>query len=551
MTARIALLSRLSRTSTRRASGIIGLAALLVAMVTWALASPVGASPDEDYHLASIWCGQGARDGLCEPGEQADTRHVQQRLISSPCYAFKPAESAACQWPIMTQDTDLVDTDRGNFDGSYPPVFYFVMSFLVGGQVADSVILMRVANAVISLSLLAAVWLVSPTGLRRALVGATAVTIVPLGMFLLPSINPSSWALLSALALPVAVLGYITTEDRRRRLLLGALAAVALLMGAGARADSAIYGVLAIGLAGVVTVRLSWAYVRRMVYPAILAVVALGLFLTTGQSESVSGTGATELTFGAFVRLMGDVPSLWTGALGGWGLGWLDTYLPAVVPVAAWAVLVGVVFAALAGAGPRRLVAFVLAGIAVWVVPTYMQYLSGYPVGAAIQPRYILPMIIVLVVVALTRTHEPPIRWAGGQWALVVVALSLANAVSLHTNLRRYVTGSDVVDPSLDAGSEWWWPTLPVGPTLTWAVGSVAFAVALVLLTLSLLTSNGRDVSAAEAPARHLAPAEGAVPGADERAVDEARGTVDPDEAAPAVATAAPGAVRSAAERDS
>lgn len=491
MTDRLVLALRSPSGRLTRIVGVVGLLALATAFVAWALSSPVGASPDEDYHLASIWCGQGAREGLCEPGGAADTREVQRRLIASPCFAFKPAESAACQWPIMTGDTELVDTDRGNFDGSYPPAFYFTMSFFAGDQVADSVIVMRVVNGLLALLLLGAVWVASTSGLRRGLVGATAVTLVPLGMFLLPSINPSSWALLSAIALPVAALGYLTTDDRRRRWVHGALAAVALLVGAGARADSAIYGALAIGLAGIVTLRFSWAHVRRLVYPAFLVLVALVLFSTTGQSESISGSGETTLSFGAFVRLMGDVPSLWTGALGGWGLGWLDTYLPAIVPVAAWAVLVGVVFAALAGAGPRRLVALAVAGGAVWVVPTYMQYLSGYPVGAAIQPRYILPMIIILVVIALARTDEPPVRWAVGQWVLVVVALACANAVALHTNLRRYVTGSDVVDPGLDAGAEWWWPSLPFGPTVTWVVGSVAFALALAALTLPM-TSTGQ-----------------------------------------------------------
>ncbi|QGQ18886.1 DUF2142 domain-containing protein [Cellulomonas sp. JZ18] len=471
-----------------RAAGVVGLAALLVALLGWALASPVGATPDEDYHLASIWCGQGERDGLCEAGDGETSREVQQRLLSSPCYAFEPAESAACQGPVMTEDTELVDSERGNFVGAYPPVFYFVMSIFVGDEVADSVLVMRAVNALLVVLLVAAVWLASPPGLRGGLVGGAVVTAVPLGMFLLPSVNPSSWALLSAMTLPVAVLGYITTADRRRRWVLGVLAAVALGVGAGARADAALYGALAIGLAGIATLRPGWAHVRRLVYPALLGVVAILLFFSAGQSESVSaGGGPTSMSLPAFVRLMGDVPSLWTGALGSWGLGWLDTYMPAVVWVAAWSVLVGTVFAALAGADLRRLAALLVGGVAVWVVPTYMQYLSGYPVGAAIQPRYVLPIIVVLAVVALSRTQGPAVRWSGGQWALVVLALGVAHAVALHTNVRRYVTGADVVDPDLDAGAEWWWPGLPLGPTALWVVASAAFVVAVGLLTLSLV----------------------------------------------------------------
>ena len=46
--------------------------AFFVTCAGWALASPVGAAPDDDYHLASIWCAQGEREGVCvRPGCRA------------------------------------------------------------------------------------------------------------------------------------------------------------------------------------------------------------------------------------------------------------------------------------------------------------------------------------------------------------------------------------------------------------------------------------------------------------------------------------------------
>ena len=211
--------------------------------------------------------------------------------------------------------------------------------------------------------------------------------------------------------------------------------------------------------------------------------VALALFLSAGQSEAVSNPAAPEPSFGSIARLFVDIPSLWTGALGGWGLGWLDTSMPAVVWVSAWSVLAGVTFAALGGIDRRQLLALVGIGGAVWVVPGYMQYISGYPVGAAIQARYILPLIVMLAVIAMARVPgRRPVRWSGGQWVLIVVALSIANAAALYFNIRRYVTGIDVQQASLDGGREWWWE-IPVGPMATWIIGSVAFGVAVVILT--------------------------------------------------------------------
>ena len=37
--------------------------ALLVVFGSWAVTSPVGASPDDDYHLSSIWCAGGEQSG--------------------------------------------------------------------------------------------------------------------------------------------------------------------------------------------------------------------------------------------------------------------------------------------------------------------------------------------------------------------------------------------------------------------------------------------------------------------------------------------------------
>ena len=39
----------------RSVSVVVVLAAALVSGICWSLASPIGASPDDDYHQASIW----------------------------------------------------------------------------------------------------------------------------------------------------------------------------------------------------------------------------------------------------------------------------------------------------------------------------------------------------------------------------------------------------------------------------------------------------------------------------------------------------------------
>jgi hypothetical protein len=467
---------------------VLGALAILVALGSWALASPVGASPDEDYHLNSTWCGQGVREGVCESGESSADRRVPAALTqSAECYNFDPQTSASCQGQGFTDDEQqLVLSDRGNFVGDYPPVFYFFTSWFVGDDISVSVIAMRLANALLFVLTVGATYLASAPGLRRALVGGFAITAVPLVMFLIPSINPSAWAVLGVGTVMVAVLGYLTAETRGRRLVLAALAALSVLLAAGARADAAIFSVVAIGAALIMTLRPGVRHLLRMVYPVVLAVVCAVAFLSAGQSEAVStGDVRPTLSFAVVGDIFMQIPSLWVGSLGQWGLGWLDTTMPSVVWVLSWGVFVALVFAAVAGADRRRGLALAGIVVALWVVPGYIQYLAAAPVGTGVQPRYILPLIVLLAVAALARLEGEAFRITAGQRWVMVVLLSVANAVAMHRNIRRYVTGVDVPSMNLDADIEWWWG-IPVSPMVVLVVGASAFAVGLALLTSEL-----------------------------------------------------------------
>lgn len=65
----------------KRALLILGIGLLAIAgLGAWAFASPAGSSPDDDYHLASIWCAQGERDSICELTEHETARALPNQL---------------------------------------------------------------------------------------------------------------------------------------------------------------------------------------------------------------------------------------------------------------------------------------------------------------------------------------------------------------------------------------------------------------------------------------------------------------------------------------
>jgi hypothetical protein len=101
---------------------------------------------------------------------------------------------------------------------------------------------------------------------------------------------------------------------------------------------------------------------------------------------------------------------------------------------------------------------------------------------------------------------EPPgkrILFSRGQVALIVLALSVSNFVSLQTNIRRYVTGTDQAGLNLDSGREWWWDS-PITPNMVWLLGSLVFTAMLVVLVREIAWKAGTvaEKSSPGTPAR-------------------------------------------------
>lgn len=472
-----------------------------LALASWGLSSAVGSSPDDEYHLASIWCGQGLREGICEAGASDETR-VVPRVINerSSCYAYRPNQSAACEVPVVGE---TADTNRGNFAGGYPPVFYATMSVFVSADVSASVILMRTANAFLFVGLASLLFFLLPRSRRDALVLGAMVSLVPLGMFLIPSTNPSSWAVISAVTLWVSLLGFFETTSAKRKIALGSLATLATLLGAGARGDAAVYGIVAMLAAMVLSFQKTRRYALSCLLPLGLAIGSALLFLSAGQAAVLTpdafDAGMTQdQMLSLLVADLQLLPELWVGALGTWGLGWLDTPLPGIVWVTCVAIFSAMIFGGLTTSPPRKSIAFAGVFVSLIIIPMYILVNDRVIVGAFVQPRYIYPLMIMLAGVALLQLDRSLLRFSWMQLMSMASALSIANAVALHINIRRYITGLDVGGFNLSNSPEWWW-NLPIGPMGVWVIGAFSFAVALfgfaIYLRASERTDDTRDLA--------------------------------------------------------
>jgi hypothetical protein len=461
----------------------------ILALSAWAVSSPIGSSPDDDFHNPSIWCGQGAREGLCEPGSEPNTSLVPQTLTNnSICYAFNNAASGVC-----TESKALAQAYRVNLhNGGYPPVYYWATSWLASDDLTASILGIRIANSILGVLLIAVlVWLL-PKHLRQIPVLSLIATAVPLGMFTIASVNPSSWAILSIAIFFPSVIGLVRAESWQKALPFAALAGLSFLMGSGSRADSGAFLLLAAALAVLLALPKKYITAVKPLPRALIGAAGLGIFVfMLSTSNTVSQWIAISVNLGLGTLLASGLqnirtlPDLFVGAFGYWALGWLDTPLPSSVWTITFGIFFALFFASIKSFSIRQTIAAVAAFGALITVPLVTLAVQGYVVGQWVQPRYLVPLLTLLLAVALyKRSSSKGVGLSSGQIFFIGLGLVGANAISLHTNLRRYLTGLDFNEISLDTAIEWWWVTKPAGdpliwfsPGTVWLGGVVAFAL--------------------------------------------------------------------------
>lgn len=451
--------------------------AFLVTTMGWALASPVGAAPDDDYHLASIWCAQGEREGVClGPGVEPAALLVPAPVVqSAACYAFRPDVTADCQDEVLAS-TELASTQHVNqISGLYPGAYYTAMSVLVGPDVERSVMTMRLANALLASLLLAAVLRLLPAGLAAAASLAVVVTFVPLGLSLVASTNPSSWSIIGIGTFWAFALAFLRRggASDRRGMLIAVSMVVSAAMAIAARVDSAAY--VAITAIVVVTLagwRRSLARPWRLALVAVLALAGALTYLNRGQplTGGDSALGTTDAGAGLLLTNLAYFPVLVQGVVGGWNLSWNDVLMPPYVPIAGVLVLGALLYRGLEAPSRRTLVAAGIAAAALVAVPIAYLQSQRLGVGEVVQPRYVLPLLTLLVGVVSVgpRLGRPLPLPTAPRW-VIAVGLSLSGILAFWAYAHRFTSGSGIglfareaLGASAGLGAPLWLTTLVV-----------------------------------------------------------------------------------------
>lgn len=483
---------------------VLALAGTIMTLVAWLLSSPHGSSPDDPYHLSSIWCAAGFEEGVCQfvgDGLETGEVYVPAPVARVTCFVQPPTD-ASCSPAMFTESVDELReaAGAGNVERERPGVYYRAMHVLIGPDVFTSIWRMRVANALLAVVVSALVLAVSRPAVRQALVASWLVTAIPLGVFLVTSTNSGAWGVIGLANLWAALLTALEPGPRPRRIAAAALALLTATMALGSRIEALPYTLVTVA----VVVVLAWngdlidrlRGDRRAAGLALAAVITVAVlatswrgagYVTTALEAFDSGfTRWTQLGVGnaAFYNLL-EFPTLYAGAFGwAWGLGWLDAKLPPLTFLPAVMAMAGLVFVGIGRTDRRKSVAVGLVVLAMAGYPLLAHAIRGLLIYDEYQPRQFIALLTLLVALTvLAPAGRPLVTLARPQRVAVAVAVAVANSTALHVNTRRYTLGPP---PPLGAAKEWWfdldrtlvwWWAGAWSPMTNWVIGTVGTAL--------------------------------------------------------------------------
>lgn len=520
-----------SSTRAKLLRSVLVLLGAALTLTAWLYASPPGSSPDDGYHLGSIWCANGYMPDRCleSPGTaDPDVAIAPSVLAQLTCVAGDGRKSAACQNDIYQQFEGRFAPTVTNLSGTRATLYYRTANLLITDDISATIARIRVMNAALVLLLVGLTAGLAAPDLRRAVLASWLVASLPHGLFLMTSLNSTAWGLIGVGTCLANAVTALRPGDRWRRGTAGTLAVLGASMALGSRTEAGAHlAVIAVALAVLWLTdlqrdtggRRSDGRRRRLaLLYAVPALFAVGIVVRFSALPYLLGSGS-GLASGwdrlvqrgisnPALTLAAETPQLWTGALGTWSLGWLDTNMPSTVSVSATIGFVGLIVLGAAGASRGRSLSMIVVFLAMIALPTISLLSIGLVVLEQLQPRHYLPLLYALLAFALIRTPgQPPLEIGRGTRISLAGILTVGHSVALAVNINRYTRGlTEFLYVDANREVEWWWGGSAPSPEIVWAFGTVGYGL-LAFTVLSLFavrtTARGRALSLPGPAASH------------------------------------------------
>ena len=328
---------------------------------------------------------------------------------------------------------------------------------------------------------------------KWAVLLALFVGMVPVGLFIIPSTNPSSWAIAGVVSAGLCAMNFFLSSKRSHRVIAVLGFIVALLFTRNVRGDVNIMLAICVTLGA-----LSGFFIRetdrshkfdraKLLKLGFLVVPGL-LYIHLKIFSLYPWSVISYILNGSFYSFSNDSPQAFLGFLGGSiQLGSAD-FAPTPVVL----ILMSVGFATFIVITARfvPLKVKISSGFGLSLLFFMSYWFSLGAIGLA--SRYVMAIYLVSLATfsasAVSGRKLINFQFSKSSLVTIFLAISLAQSLSLHQSIRRYVTGTNIAGWNLNKGAQWWWTYGP-SPMSIWLIGSVAFGVAL-FIVLSMINSD-------------------------------------------------------------
>jgi hypothetical protein len=444
----------------------------------WAIGSPPGSSPDEDLHLSSALCHAKYQEGNCET--------IPKRLVEvGKCYFFDSQTTSVCEESIAQIE---VAPERIYGDKRY---YHFLSNFISLSSVDRSTIQLRVVNSLLSSIAIFLIIVLTTRSIYLPILISWLTVNIPLGFFILSSVNPSSWLYIFAfLFLPFV---YKLFQQKDSSILVSSkilILIATLILALEGRSDTLLFAsIFAVSLLPVIF-NLTMKNEKYKTLVNIFTLVMAGPLAIAVWNRS-NLVNFREFKIGEW-EILTSLPSIITGVFGGWGLGSLETTMPPITYIGSFVTILVILFMSLRFINKSESITYILFVFFAFLIPFFVLVRSNLRVGEWVQPRYILPIFYALIglcLIVIFRSFKTKPLLLVTNFLFVVSTISFSFA--LHTFYRRYTVGLDNYSLIFREPDSWWWKfdAFP-SPVLTYFVTVIVFIVFWIKIIKDILSES-------------------------------------------------------------
>jgi hypothetical protein len=447
-----------------------------VALLCWAFSAPIGAGPDSDFHISSIWCGQGERKGLCEEiGASAAQYNAKVPFMFQMCDNRPIEYLPSCAEIVTKPETQFLRTAIPLQQNSY----YKIMSHFASQNTNQSVLVIRSINALIASCVLLALLVLCSGKIKFAVAASWSVGLVPVGVQFLSSVNPRGWSFLAVFSSWAFLASGLEARQRTVRsysaYLLCALTAS---LAFATRVDGSIFVIFSCTI-----VTISHLLKNYVLSKKILIVSAISILLILVPIQSISSLShifsfqladSIELPRFLLMQIVHGpefITQAWGYNIGQQGNG------PGIVGIIGLSLFVITLSFALQNVNPIQALGVV--SIILFMIVSHMR--GSLAIGELIPAsgEYVMALTVFLLGFTLWTSRSIQNFQSSRRGQITTISLlTFSHAIAFYSYMEYYVKRGAKIGTfeTISLNQSWWWNS-DINPNSVYWIGSAAFSM--------------------------------------------------------------------------